>query len=792
MQTINCETGLTDKQVQERIDKGLVNYNDLPKTKTIKKIITDNIFNYFNFLNLALGIMVFTAGVINGDIFNSLKNCLFMGVIITNSIISIIEEIISKKITDKLSVVSEMKVNTLRNGKEIELDDEEIVMDDIICLSMGHQIVIDSTIIEGELEINESLITGEPDIIRKKEGDTLLSGSFIVSGNARAQVIHIGKDNYASKITKEAKYDKPINSVIMASFTRLLKILSALLIPIGIVMFINQYRITDSIPESIFATVAALIGMIPEGLVLLTSSVMAVGVIKLYRVKVLVQQLYAIETLARVDTICLDKTGTITEGRMKIVDIIETDNYSKDEVEVYLKDYVAHSEDTNPTMTALKNYFKVKKEKAEKSIPFSSDRKYSAIEIDNYTYYLGAPGKIGGDKATEETERYVENYRVIALGRKEGKISEKLDGIELIGYALLEDVIRSSAKETLEYFKKYNVDVRIISGDNAKTVCTIAKKVGLEDANGINLENMKQNEVEDAVDKYKIFGRVSPIQKKWIIKYLKKQGHTVAMTGDGVNDVLALKESDCAISIKSGTDAARNVAQLILLNDDFNSLPNVVAEGRQTINNVERSASLLLVKTLYTIFLILFSIIVSQKYFFIPIQLTFITAFTIGTPSFILALEPNNELVSGNFLLKVLAKALPTALTVVFNVALVTAFSELFELSYELQSTLSVYVTTITGLLYLYKICTPFTLLRGALFFTMLTGFTLGALVIPDFFNLLHINYTILLIVFVLSIDSLYIYKTLNYIISKIFNHFDKSVTVETDIYNIKEKKVEN
>jgi cation-transporting ATPase E len=270
--------------------------------------------------------------------------------------------------------------------------------------------------------------------------------------------------------------------------------------------------------------------------------------------------------------------------------------------------------------------------------------------------------------------------------------------------------------------------------------------------------------------------------------YLKKQGHTVAMTGDGVNDVLALKESDCAISIKSATDAARNVSQLILLNDDFNSLPNVVAEGRQTINNVERSASLLLVKTLYTILLILFSIIVSQKYFFIPIQLTFITAFTIGTPSFILALEPNNELVSGNFLLKVLAKALPTALTVVFNVALVTAFSELFELSYELQSTLSVYVTTITGLIYLYKICNPFTVLRGSLFFTMFLGFTIGALVIPDFFNLLHINYTIVLIVFVLSIDSLYIYKTLNYIITKIFNRFDKSIAIESDFY--KEKKV--
>ena len=792
MQKINCEIGLTEEQVKERIENNLVNYNDLPKTKTIGKIIKDNIFNYFNFLNLALGIAVFTAGVINGDILNSLKNCLFMGVIITNSIISIIEEIISKKITDKLSVVQEAKVTTLRDGKEVELDDEQIVMDDIIKLSMGHQIVIDSLIISGELEINESLITGEPDIIRKKEGDTLLSGSFIVAGNATAQVIHIGKDNYAAKITKEAKYDKPVNSVIMSSFTKLLKILSALLIPIGIIMFFNQYRITDSVPESIFATVAALIGMIPEGLVLLTSSVMAVGVIKLYRVKVLVQQLYAIETLARVDTICLDKTGTITEGKMKVVDFIETEKYDKDEVMEYFREYASFSEDTNPTMMGLKNHFKVKKQKAIKQIPFSSDRKYSAIELEDYTLYLGAPGIIGGNNSLEETERYVESYRVIALGKTKRKLSEDLDDIEIIGYGLLEDVIRKSAKETLEYFKKYQVDVRIISGDNAKTVTTIAKKVGLDDAKGINLEKMSKDEVEKTVDKYNIFGRVSPMQKKWIITYLKKKGHCVAMTGDGVNDVLALKESDCAISIKSGTDAARNVSQLILLDDDFSSLPNVVAEGRQTINNVERSASLLLVKTIYTVLLILFSIIVSQKYFFIPIQLTFITSFTIGTPSFILALEPNNELVKGNFLLKVLAKALPTALTVVFNVALVTAFSELFELSYELQSTLCVYVTTITGLLYLYKICTPITWLRGTLFFTMLTGFLLGALLIPDFFNLLNINYTIILIVFVLSLDSLYVFKMLNFIITKIFNRLDSSIVVERDIYKGKQKKVEN
>ncbi len=779
MQRIDIEKGLTNEQVQQRIEKGKINHNELPKTKTIKKIITDNIFNYFNFLNLVLGLAVFTAGVISGDILDSLKNCLFMGVIITNTIISIIEEIISKKITDKLSVISEMKVNVIRDGQELEIKDEEIVIDDLIKLSPGHQIVVDSIVVEGELEVNESLITGEPDAIKKGVGDTILSGSFIVAGNAKAQVMHIGADNYASKITKEAKYDKPVNSMIMRTFTKVITVLALLLIPIGIIMGYNQYQIAENTTKSIFGTVAALIGMIPEGLILLTSSVMAVGVIKLYRVKVLVQQLYAIETLARVDIICLDKTGTITEGRMAVKDIIGREKYSKKDVSDYFEEYASYSEDSNPTMLALKEYYNSTHSQAKNLLPFSSERKFSSIELDDYSLYMGAPEKIGGREAREETEEYLENYRVIAIGKKTGKIDESLKNIELIGYALIEDVIRSSAKETLEYFKKYNVDVKIISGDNAKTVTSIAHKVGLEDANGINIDELKKEELEEIIDNYQIFGRVSPVQKKWIVQYLKKKGHTVAMTGDGVNDVLALKESDCAISIRSGTDAARNVAQLILLNDDFSSLPHVVAEGRQTINNVERSASLLLVKTLYTIFIIIFTISLRMEYPFKPIHLTFITTFTIGTPSFILALEPNNELVKGNFLLKILAKALPTALTVIFNIALVSAFSAQFDISAKVSSTISAFIITITGLIYLYKICTPFTWLRGGLFFTMLTGFICCTLYIPTFFDLVPLNSTIVLIIFVLAIDSVYIYKWINFVITKIFHHFDNSIKIE-------------
>ena len=788
MNKTDTKTGLTQNEVDKRIKDGLYNYNDAPKTKTVKQIIKDNFFTYFNFLNLMLGISVFVASLLNGNLLNGLKNCLFMGVIIVNSIISIIEEIISKNIIDKLSVVSESRVTAIRDGKETTLGLEDIVLDDIIKLSMGNQIVADSVIVEGELEVNECLITGESDPIKKGKGDELLSGSFIISGNALAQVIHVGKDNYVSKITNEAKYKKSVNSIVMASFTRMLKVLSALIIPIGIVMLIKEYLVTKSIAESIFTTVASLIGMIPEGLILLTSSVMAVGVIKLYRVKVLVQELYAIETLARVDTLCLDKTGTLTTGDMEYKDVIEANNYSKFEVESYLKRYTLASEDTNQTMTALKKHFTGERIHAKKRIPFSSSRKFSAIEFDDYSLYLGAPDIVFKDKVDERINDYVEDYRVIALGMKKGKVDEKLDNIEQIGYILIEDVIRPSCKKTLDYFKKNNVEVKIISGDNIKTVLKIAKKVGLEDIKGIDISQLSNEELENVIEEYQIFGRSRPEQKKYIVKYLKKKGHTVAMTGDGVNDVLALKESDCAISVKSGSDAARNVSQLILLDDDFNSLPRVVKEGRQTINNVERSASLLLVKTLYTIMLIIFSILSMQKYIFIPIQLTFITTFTIGIPSFILALEPNGELVKGNFIFKIFSKSLPTALIVVFNVVLASAFSSMFNLSYELQSSISVILTTISGLYYLLKICRPLNLYRGTLFTVMLTGFMYCLLFQPEFFSILPLNKVSILIVFVLAIDSFYIYKIINYLVTYIFHKFDDSIKVESSITSFTKK----
>ena len=772
---MNDIKGLSQKEVDKRFEKGLVNFDDAPKTKSIGRIFADNIFTYFNFLNIVLGALVFFAGVLNGDIFNSLKNCLFMGVIIVNTIISIIEEIISKTIIDKLAVISEAKCTVIRDSREVILPLDQIVMDDIIKLNLGHQIVADSVIVDGEIEVNEALITGESSPRKKKAGDELLSGSYVISGVCYAKVIHVGSDNYSAKITNEAKYKKKINSLVMGSFTRVLKVLSILIIPIGILMFYKEFAITNSVTESIFTTVASLIGMIPEGLILLSSSVMAVGIIKLYKVNVLVQELYAIEILARVDTICLDKTGTLTEGKMIFKGLVPAKKSLEKELDELLKTYTLASEDTNVTMTALKNHYKGEKIKPKSRVPFSSDRKYSCIEFDDYTLYLGAPEVLFDDNKI--ISEYLDNYRVVALGKSK-KLKEDLKGIQCIGYCLIEDVIRPSAKKTLDYFRKNNVDVKIISGDNIETVMSIAKRVGLTNMSGINLSDLEDYELTEAIKNYSIFGRVKPEQKQIIIKTLKEEGRTVAMTGDGVNDVLALKESDCAISVKSGSDAARNVSQLILLNDDFNSLPKVVEEGRQVINNIERSASLLLVKTLYTIMAIIFSVLSLQKYFFIPIQLTFITAFTIGAPSFFLALEPNKQLVEGNFILRIFARALPVAITVIFNLVLVTLFSSVFNLDYEFQSSLCVILTTITGMIYLFKICFPFTVYRGALFFTMFFGFIFCLLAFPNFFNIVPLNNISLLIIFVLTIDSLYIYRSLNHIISYLFNKKDKTIKV--------------
>ena len=771
--------GLSSEQVNERINNNLVNYNDQPPTKTVKQIIMNNFFTYFNFINLVLGSAIIAAGIYGGEIWESIKNCTFMGVIIFNSIISIIQEIISKKTIDKLSVLAASKVTTIRNGQEVELGIEEIVLDDVVKLDLGDQVVTDSVILNGSVEVNESFLTGEVDPILKKQGDTILSGSFIVSGSAYARVDHIGHDNYISKISCEAKYEKRVNSVIMNSFEKILKILSVVIVPVGIMLLINQLRVTNyDVTSSIFNTVAALIGMIPEGLLLLTSSVMAVSVIRLGKYNVLVQQLYCIETLARVDVICLDKTGTITEGSMELTEVICEDGVSKEGLDEVLSNVCYAFDNSNATLDAIRDKYVTRgiwtvSEKQE----FSSSRKFSAVSFDGRgSYYLGAPEFVlKGDfiKYKDKVESY-SDYRVLVIAYNELALSKNPSGLKVLGFLLIQDKIRKEAPDTLKYFKEQGVKVKIISGDNFVTVCNIAKRAGLENAKGMDATLLNDNNIKESLEKYDVFGRVTPDQKKKIIETLQNNGHTVAMTGDGVNDVLALKKADCSIAMASGSDAAKNVSQLVLLDSNFASMPKVVAEGRRTINNVERSASLLLIKTIFTAILVVICIFMKSEYFYMPIHLSLITTCTISIPSFILALEPNHERVRGNFMLKVVSKSFPAALTVVFNVVMIVLYKNYFDISENITSTLIVMMTATTGFIFLYRLCKPFNLLRGGLLVFLISLFVFMLLKYNDFFDLSQVNSGTMLLYVVFAICSIYIFDKLNLVVHFILNKFDK------------------
>ena len=648
------DIGLTKEEVENK-----VNYDTSLPTKSIKTIVRENIFTLFNLINILLGVAVFCVG--------SYKNLLFLIVIFCNTAISIIQEINSKKAVDKLSILAQAKVNCIRDGEKQEIGINSIVLDDLLMLETGNQIVADSIILEGEVEVNESFITGESDVIYKRKGDTLLSGSFVVSGKCKAEVIHIGDENYTSKISSGAKYVKKVNSEIMKSLNGIIKIVSIAIVPIGILLFFNQLGLTEnSFKNAVVNTVAAIIGMIPEGLVLLTSTVLAVSVIRLSKRKVLVQELYCIETLARVDTLCLDKTGTITEGTMEVNDIIEITK-SKEELEEILSEISSASDDNNSTIEAIRAKYKNKQKwKVINKIPFSSQKKWSGVCFkDKGSYIIGAPEFVLREKYDEYKERiekYSNDYRVIIVANSEGDFIEKElpDKLEVLGFVLISDVIRKEASKTLKYFKEQGVNIKIISGDNPITVSKIAKRAGVENSEKyINMQEIKTKEqLEKAAKEYTIFGRVTPVQKKELVQALKKEGHTVAMTGDGVNDVLALKEADCSIAMASGSDATRNVAELVLLDSNFASMPEIVLEGRRTINNIERSATLFLVKTIYASILAIIFLFVNMPYPFMPIQLTLISTVTIGIPSFVLALEPNKERIKGKFLRNVISRAL--------------------------------------------------------------------------------------------------------------------------------------
>ena len=760
--------GLSEKQVKELTERGLVNKNTDVKTKSIGQIIATNFFTLFNFLNLGLGLAIFLV--------HSYKNLLFLGVVICNTLISTVQEIRSKLIIDKLSLLNETRARVIRDGVEKEIGIHEIVLGDVVSLKPGNQIVTDSKLLSGEMLVNESLITGESEPVTKKRGDELLSGSFVVSGRGISETIHVGDENYTAKISAEAKYLKKVNSELMNFINKILKYVGIAIIPIGILFFISQLGENDTFADAVVATVAGLIGMIPEGLVLLISTVLAISVIRLSKYNVLVQELYCIETLARVDTICLDKTGTLTTGEMNVSRIVPLGKFSEKEVEEVLGSVSFHMDNDNQTMDALsKRFEKEDDKKVLEIVPFSSQAKWSGISFENESYVIGAPEiVIKNLKSFQDVlDEYTNSNRVVILAKSKRKLNKQIpDDISPMALIIINDKIRAEARDTLEFFKEQGVDIKLISGDNPKTVAGVAKKVGIENIKYIDLSKTKRN-ILDLADEYNIFGRVKPDQKKEIILALKAKGKTVAMTGDGVNDVLALKEADCSVAMNSGSDAARNVSQLVLLDSNFSSMPKVVAEGRRSINNLQRSSSLFLCKTTYATLLAIIFVFLNRAYPFIPIQLTLTSVVTIGIPSFILALEPNRERLNGKIILNVLRRSLPTGITIVANILIIMMLPWFVKLTVDQMSTLCVLLTAFTGFMLIYRICVPFNNLRRALFVFLITLFVVGITIFRRLFSIV-----------ILTPDLLTITGILFVIAFLLFNFFTK-------LFEIVSKKID-
>lgn len=753
----DIKQGLTKKQVEQRIQDKLYFIDHAAKTKTIPEIILRNLITPFNLLNLFLACAVILSG--------SYKNLLFMGVVICNTLISTIQEIHAKRLIDKLSILATTKATVVREGKLQKIDIHDLVLDDIIRLDRGDQVVVDSIIQTGEVEVNESIITGEVDPIYKKEEELILSGSFITSGSCYAKVEHVGSENYTSKIATGSKYVKKVKSEIMLTLNKIIKVVSIIILPLGILLFLRQYGLHHSLNQAILNTVAAVIGMIPEGLVLLTSTVLAVGVAKLTRHKILVEQLYGLETLARVDTICLDKTGTLTTGEMRIHELTPYRNHTKEEMDKLLNLLATNFDDKNTTMDAIKKAYQTPMEQEViAQVPFTSKKKWSGISFQNQTILLGALEFLV-EKPSKEMRTTVEKLssdsRVVVLATSKEDLKEKTlpKNMEVIGFIQIQDSVRKEAKKTLNYFKKEGVDIKIISGDHVKTVMSVAKQVGILDLKAIDATELKDEEsIQSAVEQYQVFGRVTPEQKQKMVKALHENGHVVAMTGDGVNDVLALKEADCSIAVASGSDAARNVSEMVLLDSNFDRLPKILNEGRQIINNIERSATLFLVKTIYATLLAICFLFISLPYPFVPIQLTLTSVTTIGIPSFILALEPNKKRVKKHFFFNIISKSIPTAVTIVESILMILAVGTLFHFTRGQSSTICVLTTGFISFMLLFRLCYPFNLLRGVLFGSMAIAFLVGAIGLNELFSLSFLPFDKLIFLAIFMLLSYEIY----------------------------------
>lgn len=753
--------GLTKAEVKQRKIQGLVNVDKTISSKSTASIVKSNLFTLFNFINIVLAGAILYTG--------SYRNLMFMGVVICNLVVGIFQEIKAKRTVDKLNLMASSNTVVLRGGKKGKIRLEKIVLDDIICLERGCQIPSDAVVIEGKCEVNESLLTGESDLILKKVGDMLFSGSYVVSGTCKAKVEHIGKSNYASQLLKGSKYIKKTKSEIMTTLNKIIKIISIAIIPLGALLFYRQFVSSGSdVNSAIVTTSAALTGMIPEGLVLLTSSVLAVGVMRLSKRKVLVQDMYSLETLARVDTLCLDKTGTITQGSFEVHNHISCGEYSQEDLSKAMKMISSMLDDSGETFAAIKNAFPAEKSerRADVVVPFSSEKKWSGIYVNGYgSLIMGAYEFIfkgGCGEIEEQVKKYSSDYRVLVVACSENEIldSSLPENLKPMGFILIKDKIRSNAEKTLRFFAKQGVDIKVISGDDPLTVSNIAKRVNLKNAGEfIDAKALDTPEkIKEAANKYTVFGRVTPSQKQELIKAIKEAGHTVAMVGDGVNDVLAMKESDCSVAMAGGSEIARNVSHIVLLNSDFASMPMAVAEGRRAINNIKRSSSLFLVKTIYSFLLSLLFLLISAPYPFIPIQMTLISTVTIGIPSFILALEPNRERIKGNLFGSIMKTSLPAALSVVFSIILSVSIYSVFKLSYETYSTINVVITGIIGIILIYRISQPLNFLRKSLLWCISLIFILGITKFNSFFELQPLNWISLLIILPMTVVATAVY----------------------------------
>lgn len=765
----NIYVGLTDEQVKIRQEEKLVNYDTDIKTISIKKIIYKNVFTLFNLLNFAIALCIFLV--------HSYKNLLFMGIVFCNTVISIIQEVHAKKTIDKLNVIATKKILVLREGEERLISIHDLVLDDIVKYKLGNQVVADSIILKDSVEVDESFITGEADHILKKEGDMLLSGSFIVSGSCVAKVEHVAKDNYTARISSEAKYIKRVNSVIVNTLNKIIKIISFVIIPLGVILFLHQYT-EAGLDKAVVNSAAAIISMIPEGLVLLTSSVFFISAMRLAKKNVLVQDLYCTESLARVDTICLDKTGTLTKGTLELVKTISLDK--KFDLSLILSSIANTLKGDNKTMDAIYNCHNKKTDYiAVKKVPFSSSRKYSGVTFKDYgTFILGAKEMLCPDIDSEYFDKY-KNYRVLTIMHSKNNFKgyDLPSDMHLIGLLVFQDEIRMNAKETLAYLKQEKVDIKIITGDSILSTSSILKRLDIE-FKAIDMSKVKNTDnLKEIVSAYNVFCRVLPEQKKEIIIALKSNGKNVAFIGDGVNDVLALKESDSSITIAKGSEAARNVAQVVLMDSDFKSVPAIVKEGRRTINNIERSGCLFLTKTTYSTLLAITFLFISMSYPFQPIQLSLTSAITIGIPSFILALEPNNKKIIGNFFINVIKKSIPSAITIVLDVLIVMIFSSLFKFTTDQTSTMAVMLVAFTGFILLFKLCYPFTKLRLTLFIFLIVAFITCVLGLHSLFDLVLLKPFMFMFLGSLCILDIAIFTELSYLCEqKIFKYQDKII----------------